>query len=377
VDGAGDMVVETAGNGTADRVAVRGVGNFALAAGVSIELFTTANSTATTAVNLTGNELAQTIVGNAGDNTLGDGGGAGADLLRGLGGNDNYVVYNSATQIIEASTQGAADRIYAGRDYVLADGVFVELLTTTSQFATYSRDIEGNTYGQTIVGNDGQNTLGDGGGSAANGDTLVGGGGNDLYIVRNAGSIVLEAAGEGIDRVSTSVNFTLSAGSHVESINTTSRSATSALQLTGNELGQTLQGNAGANVLYGMAGADTLLGEDGADTLVGGAGVDALSGMGGGDVFAFMASDSTVGFEDTITDFSGAGGDIDQIDLSAFASSFIGAGPFTNTAGEVIFFDNGVNTYVQADSDGVNGADFSVILTGLHVLTASDFLLGP
>ncbi|MCE8540094.1 M10 family metallopeptidase C-terminal domain-containing protein, partial [Ruegeria pomeroyi] len=269
VDNVGDVITETSGQGTGDHVAVRRLSSFELTAGTDIEILSTTNSGGSTAISLFGNELSQTIVGNDGANTLGDGGGAGADILHGRGGNDIYRVYNAGTQVFESSSQGANDRLAAGVDYVLADGVFIELLTTTSRFATYSRNIEGNTSQQTVIGNDGKNYLGDGGGSAANGDTLIGGRGNDVYIVRSAGTTVVEAVGEGtFDRVSTSKDFTLAAGSEVESINTTSRLGTSNLSLTGNELGQWIQGNGGNNRIDGKEGTDEMSGEGGNDTFV-------------------------------------------------------------------------------------------------------------
>ena len=63
VDNAGDVVRELAGGGS-DRV-ITSI-SYTLTAGSEIELFTTNNQAATTAINLTGNAFAQTIQGNAG-----------------------------------------------------------------------------------------------------------------------------------------------------------------------------------------------------------------------------------------------------------------------------------------------------------------------
>ncbi len=54
-----------------------------LAADVHVEILTTNGSAATSAIDLTGNALAQEIVGNAGANVLNDGGKGAADTLRG------------------------------------------------------------------------------------------------------------------------------------------------------------------------------------------------------------------------------------------------------------------------------------------------------
>ena len=61
-----------------------------VAAGQEVETLRFTTASGTTALDLTGNELAQTITGNAGANRLD--GGAGADSLTGLGGDDTYVV---------------------------------------------------------------------------------------------------------------------------------------------------------------------------------------------------------------------------------------------------------------------------------------------
>ena len=56
----------------------------------------------------------------------------------------------------------------------------------------------------------------DGGAGA---DTLVGGTGNDTYVVDNAGDVVTEGAGAGTDTVQSSVTFTL--GANVENLTLT------------------------------------------------------------------------------------------------------------------------------------------------------------
>jgi len=80
-------IVEGSGGGTADRV-MAGV-DYALGAGVRVEILSTNGSKGLSAINLTGNEFSQTIWGNSGDNRI-DGKG-GADILKGLGGADTFV----------------------------------------------------------------------------------------------------------------------------------------------------------------------------------------------------------------------------------------------------------------------------------------------
>ncbi|MEQ1955178.1 calcium-binding protein [Mesorhizobium sp. CN2-181] len=179
VVGVGDTVTELAGGG-GDRVAARG--DYALGAGQEIELLTTTNYGAVRNIDLKGNELAQAIVGNDGNNWLHDGGFGAADTLRGRGGNDFYTVYNSSAVVIEAKGQGDFDRLAAGVDYVLAQGVEIESLRTTGQHATYGINLTGNEFSQQIIGNDGDNRIDGKGGS----DTIQTGLGSDTVVFSTA-----------------------------------------------------------------------------------------------------------------------------------------------------------------------------------------------
>ena len=179
VDNAGDTVIEASGGGN-DRVAAQA--SFALGAGQEIELLTTTNSNAVRSIDIRGNELAQTIVGNNGNNWLHDGGVGGADTLAGRNGNDYYTIYNSGAVIIEGKGQGDFDRLAAGVDYVLAQGVEIESLRTTGQHATYAINLTGNEFSQQIIGNDGDNRIDGKGGS----DTIQTGLGSDTVVFSTA-----------------------------------------------------------------------------------------------------------------------------------------------------------------------------------------------
>ena len=174
VDAAGDFIIEAAGDALDT---VKASVSFVLAGGLDIEALQSTDAASTDAINLTGNELQQTITGNAGDNILNGGTDALADTLIGGIGNDIYIV-NSATDIaVDLAGQGIADRVKASVSYVLgaAAGANIEFLETTNAAGVGAINLTGNALAQTITGNTGANILSGLGGN----DSLVGNGGND------------------------------------------------------------------------------------------------------------------------------------------------------------------------------------------------------
>lgn len=224
-----------------------------------------------------------------------------------------------------------------------------------------------------IIGNAGDNVLD---GKAGN-DTLLGGLGDDRYVVDSLGDVVTEQAGEGTDTVDVALatkGSTYGLGSHVENATVTS---TAAVNLTGNDLANTLVGNAAANTLDGGAGDDTLAGGVGNDSLIGGL---------GGDLFRFDAVLNASTNRDTISDF-GVGDDTIVLLQSVFSALAEGALPeeaFWASATAMAAHDADdrlvYNTSTGAlyyDPDGIDGAaavQFAT-LTGIPALTAADFLL--
>ena len=241
VDNVGDQVVELASQGV-DRVSA------------SIDYTLTQNVEQLTltaaAIRGTGNDLANLIVGNASANVLD--GGAGADTLQGGAGNDTYIVDNTGDLVIENAAEGI-DTVQSSVSYGLAANV--ENLTLTG---TANIDANGNELANVLVGNAGNNRL-DGGVGA---DTMSGGAGDDSYVVDNVGDQVVELASQGVDRVSASIDYTLT--QNVEQLTLTP----AAIRGTGNDLANLIIGNASANVLDGGAGADTLQGGAGDDIYI-------------------------------------------------------------------------------------------------------------
>ncbi len=280
IDNVGDVVTEAAGAGTdTEQTALA-----SLTLAVNVETLT---YTGTGNFTGTGNNLANTITGGAGNDTI-DGGfngvGARGDTLIGGAGDDTYIVNNAGDLVTEAVGGGIDTVKTALGTYALSANV--ENLTYTGAAGFTGT---GNVLANVITGGGGADTLNDGGVGGA--DTLVGGAGNDTYVVSNAGDSIIENAGEGTDTVRTTLNsYTL--GANLENLTFIGTGA-----FTGT-------GNNAANVIVGGSGKDTLIGGAGADTLTGGTGADVF----------FLAKGDANG--DLITDFSRGQGD--QIQLSGY-----------------------------------------------------------
>lgn len=435
VDSTGDVVVELAGEGSADRVQ----SSISYVLGAEVENLTLTGSAA---INGTGNDAANQITGNGAANSLTGGlgndslnGGAGADTLVGGEGNDLYTVDNAGDVVIEAAGEGI-DTVQASISHALADEV--ETLTLTGGAAI---DGSGNGLANVLTGNGGANRL-DGGVGA---DTMIGGNGDDTYIVDDAGDVVTEAAGQGTDRVETALSaYTLSL--HVERLTYT---GTGTFTGTGNAAANSITGGAGADMMAGLDGNDTLNGGAGADTLTGGAGDDlyivddagdvvveaagegtdtvitslgSLSLAGHVEVLTFTGTGGFVGIGnglanaitggagndtldggsgadtltggagtdtyavddgDVVTDFAAADGD--RLDLTGLdadstqagiqAFTWIDSDAFGNIAGELRWELAGSDLKLLADLDGDGDADLTVTLNGVASITGVDLIL--
>jgi Ca2+-binding RTX toxin-like protein len=124
---------------------------------------------------------------------------------------------------------------------------------------------------------------------------MTGGTGNDIYRIDNTRDKVTESASAGIDRVESTITWTL--GSNFENLTLT---GTAAINGTGNTLDNVLTGNAAANVLSGSSGNDTLDGGAGNDTLAGGSGADTYRFAAGKGVDTVQENDGTSGVSDRV-----------------------------------------------------------------------------
>ncbi len=238
--------------------------------------------------SLSGGGGSDRLDGGAGADTLGGGsgddqidGGAGADAMTGGSGNDLYIVDNGGDVALESPGAGTDEIRTALASYTVAPNI--EVLRGTS---AAGQQLTGGSAGLAIFGAAGSDLLDDGGAAAA----MQGGQGDDVYVVRAAGTTATETGGEGTDMV---------------------RSYTSTFSLfTGVEIlvgmlstGQTLIGHSGDDIITGGAGADRLDGAGGADVLTGGLGGD------------FYVVDTLA---DTVVEAAGEGIDTIETALAAF-----------------------------------------------------------
>ncbi|MGH8347006.1 MAG: peroxidase family protein, partial [Pseudomonas sp.] len=230
---AGDVFVGTAGvdiwTGTAgDDIASGGAGNDILN-------------------GLGGNDL---LNGDAGNDVLI--GGGGADTMAGGDGNDVYEVTDFGDVVTELAGAGSDEVWTSLASYTLSANVESLFFGGSGNFAG-----TGNVLGNNIVGGAGNDVLIGAGGA----DTMAGGGGSDIYEVTDAGDVVIELAGAGIDTVWTSLaSYSLRA--NVENM---FFGGSGNFAGTGNVLGNTIAGGAGNDVIIGAGGADTMVGGDGSD----------------------------------------------------------------------------------------------------------------
>lgn len=142
VDNAGDKVIETAGNGN-DTVFT--TASYKLSAAAEVEVLRTFDQAGSEAINLTGSDTNNLLLGNAGvnvldgrdgaDNIMGfDGadilkGGLGSDLLNGGAGNDQFV-FNTSLSINNVDT--ISDFTSAGNaDVIVLDDAIFSMLTAS------------------------------------------------------------------------------------------------------------------------------------------------------------------------------------------------------------------------------------------------------
>ena len=305
-----DVVVEADANGGIDTVQ----SSLSYNLGSNLENLVLVG---TTNLSGTGNNLNNMLTGNDGNNRLlaglgndtlyggagGDtlNGGEGADQMFGGAGNDTFTVENANDLVVEFANKGY-DTVNSFITYTLTANVErLNLENAGGQIDGFGNELDntlnGNNFANYLFGGVGNDTLQGKGGA----DTLEGGLGDDVYYVDNIGDVVTELAGEGTDKVNSTISYTLTA--NVEQLYLT---GIAGLSGTGNAQNNIIYGNSGNNLLSGGAGNDSLNGGAGNDTLDGGQGNDTLVGGLGNDSYLLGIGSG----RDTIDNKDSVGNDV-------------------------------------------------------------------
>ena len=201
---------------------------------------------------LTGSD-ALTGTANGGNDTLVSN--AGADTLTGGAGNDTFIV-NNASDVVNGASASTNNAIVASVNFTLPTNVNTLVLTGTADLQA-----SGNAGADLIVANDGNDTLT--ALSTVQATTLVGGIGNDVFVVNNTADVVQVGSTTSLDTIQSSANFTAAAN-----VNTLVLTGTANLQATANGAGDTLVSNSGVDTLVGGTGNDVFVVNNAADVLV-------------------------------------------------------------------------------------------------------------
>jgi Ca2+-binding RTX toxin-like protein len=224
------------------------------------------------------------LYGEAGDDVLV--GGSGADYLHGGAGFDtaSYST-SSAGVVVSLIANSAAYGDAQGDTFTNIENLIGSYHADTLIGHNGVNVIDGGSGNDTLQGYGADDTLrGEDGNDILDGgsgyyDILIGGLGNDTYVVDSPYDRVTEFGGQGVDVVRTSSTFyALTDGADIEILETTDANGTAGISLHGNSSSNQIIGNNGSNGFYG-----------------GGGGVDEMIGRGGDDRYSvYQASDRVI-----------------------------------------------------------------------------------
>lgn len=313
-----DIVTDSGGTDTIQTTITRSLMTYQSAHIETLELLGTGS------FNLTGDGLANTLLGNIGNNVLD--GGAGADTMNGGSGNDTYIVDNASDVIVEA-TSGGTDVVKTDTNYVLTSTAEVETLQASTASGTATISLTGSNTANTIIGNQGANTLQGSATEDSVTDILRGGGGNDTYVLGAGSDTVDEATAlgtglvtGGVDTITSTIGRNLASYTGIENLTLL---GTSSVVAYGNSLNNKLVGNSGDNTLWGAGGGN-----------------DTYTGNGGADVFWWDASGT-----DSVTDFNSSETDkvnVTSLNIGDFATIQTLMSAVGSTASKLTEYNNGV-----------------------------------
>jgi Ca2+-binding RTX toxin-like protein len=296
-------------------------------------------------------------------------GGAGVDFMYGGTGDDHYYVDNAGDVVREYVGEGTFDVVWTNTSYTLTAGSEIEQFNVEDHNSTTAINLTGNEFNNIINGNEGDNVINGGAGA----DKMNGWGGNDTYIVDNPGDFLFENGdihstpqneSQGFDTVLTSVSFNVGLYSEIEVLQAI---GSANVNLTGSLDNNRIIGNSGTNIIDGSYGKDT------------------LTGGGGLDVFIWSKVNEIGLFNfdpDIVTDLNRAEGDLlhfTNMDANETVAgnqdfTFIDQAAFT-AAGQISWSTNGVDTFIQLNTNADPTVDGIIQVLGVHTVDASWFSL--
>ncbi len=383
VDHGSDAITESSGIDS-----VKSSVSYSLTAGLE-QLFLTGKG----ALDGSGNDLANQIVGSLGANqlfgldgndsldgsggndTLGGGGGndtmtggIGADAMDGGAGDDFYLVDNLKDSIADS---GGIDSIQSSISVVLGTGIEHLFLTGNGALTGKGNDLanqliagiganklSGLAANDMLDGNAGNDTLDGGTGN----DTMLGGAGNDIYFADSKSDQVVESIGGkagGVDTVFSSADITL--GNNIENLTLT---GSADIFASGNSLGNAIVSKntpSAGNTLNGFDGNDTISGSIGNDVISGGAGADVMIGGAGSDTYGVESPADKV-----VETLAGKAGGTDTVVYGGATGYTLGANveslSIVSSIGATFGIGNNLDNTIVGNSDanlldGKAGAD--------------------
>jgi len=251
INNASDVVVDT--STTATNVASSSV-SFILPTNVNRLILT-----GTAALVGTANAANDTLTANSGADTLISGTGTAVDSLVGGSGADLFIV-NFSSDIVNVGATHGVDTIQSSVSYTNAANVANLVLTGTGALTGTGSA----TTASRIAANSGADTLAAGTAVV----TLVGGAGNDTFVINSTSDVIQDTTTTTSNTLSSTVTYSLPTN-----VNTLIFTGTAALKGTANSGNDSLVANTGNDTLVAGSGADTLVaGTTGTDSLVGGSG---------------------------------------------------------------------------------------------------------
>ena len=312
---------------------------------------------------LIGSDFADTLTGfdgQGGDFTNIFYGGAGEDVLTGLGGDDTLFGGDDADSFILTDGFGN-DTVTGGEggqdsDTIDASGLAagVDVVYTGNEAGSLTQGADSVTFSEVeaLTLTDASDSVD---ASATSSGVSVDGGAGDDTLVGGSGSDSLQG-GDGADSID--------GGGGSDTV-------------LGGSGADTLSGGAGSDTVYGGADADSIDGGSGADLLYGGAGADTITGGNGADTLHGDAGDDILYLGNSDLAFGGDGDDtfiIDAAQNQTGGTTIVGGEgdeSLGDTGGDTLDFNGQLDkgSLVITDADDANGGltGYAYLLDGTRV----------